>query len=459
MPFARVITIMAAATAVVFAVMSVPRLATARTLESIRSAIKGKVMHTRMFMVDQGQETLSLERWTDGVRRREESLSYTNVSDGSVELLLNHQHKTADLTNDAGYKYAPSGFDIDSILADMTRSDDSGVVTIETLKIDGVDKLVVEFRGKLADYAIQCNPETRLPESMKIEPTSSLSPDKAPVLLRFDYLNDAGDLFSTSVPEGYKVYDLRKGFDPYVTSALIELPDSRFKLFRLDINDNGEVFALCATNAEFELDLGIDQPYAGPVRLESLDKKRQPTIAGMRGHFLAWVVPSQAKADLQLTIRYPGQLPITKLVRAQQVDGKPDYYALASHILWDRVDVPLRDLHVALQGVRQLPEIREDGLVINATFDPTTSLLSGTVRNTTSKPRTDVAVVFKLLSSSPWASAKVVQVGSIRARETVGFSEVLATRRARGPLPLVDVVFSSIYDPSVGILISPYRRR
>jgi hypothetical protein len=119
----------------------------------------------------------------------------------------------------------------------------------------------------------------------------------------------------------------------------------------------------------------------------------------------------------------------------------------------------LRDLHLALNGVRQLPEIRNDGLVVNGTFDPATSLLSGTARNTTSKARKDVAIVVKLLASSPWASGKVVQLGSIRARETVEFSEVLATRRVGGPLPLVDVVFSSIYDPSVGIRISPYRRR
>ena len=456
---AGLIAAIATSFVVAVAIITLPRIATARAIDSIRSSVQGKVMHTRVFQVGHGNETFLAERWTDGARFRWEGLGgYTNISDGRVTLSLHPQDKVAKISKDEGYKYAPSGFDIDSILRDMTKYENLSAVTIETLTVDGVDTLVAKFAGKTANYRIYCDTKTRLPKLMEIVPTSPWHPDKQTTVLRFDYLDGAGGLFSTKVPAGYKVIDLRKGFDSYVQKPIFEVASPRFRLFSVDVNSKGEVFAICASEREFEIDLNVNGPYAGPVSLKTMVAGQQPTIDSLPVHVLTWVTKMPVKDDLSLTVRIPGKEPIGRTVRINHINGIPTYYSFALQAIKHREDVPLDDLHKALDGIIKLPEARVGGIVINATFDPSSSDLSGNVRNTSGSVIKELALLYRILDAGPWASVKRVRIGTIGVNETVDFSDRLRERRSGGPIPVLDVQFESIYDPTKRITYSPYRR-
>jgi hypothetical protein len=193
-----------------FGVVVLPRQSVAGTVDSIRSAMEDQIRHERIYQLDGDVETLLLDRWTDGVRLRHDEWGiYSTISDGSLILRLNHQGRTAEI-DALQADYRLSGFDVDAVLRDMARHQNLSDVEVKTELADGTEVIVARFSGKIADYAVYCDAKTRLPFSMIVDPTTPLHPEGRRTIYRYEYLETAGDLFSTSVPKGYTIIDKRK---------------------------------------------------------------------------------------------------------------------------------------------------------------------------------------------------------------------------------------------------------
>jgi hypothetical protein len=124
-------------------------------------------------------------------------------------LRLNHQGRTAEI-DALQADYRLSGFDVDAVLRDMARHQNLSDVEVKTELADGTEVIVARFSGKIADYAVYCDAKTRLPFSMIVDPTTPLHPEGRRTIYRYEYLETAGDLFSTSVPKGYTIIDKPK---------------------------------------------------------------------------------------------------------------------------------------------------------------------------------------------------------------------------------------------------------
>lgn len=201
-----------------------PQIATARTVNSIQIAIKGRVQHIERFEVADGEEKLIEETWSQGQRFRRDAFvrvvqpfngDYrentlpveTVIGDGAKVMRLAHQAKTVSFQPYTS-EYNRTGDDIEAILRDMGSRKNLGLVAIENSKLGPRDVLIARFRDELADFVFYCDPESRLPFKLEIDSSLGLGRHGVRNVLYYDFPIDVdGEVFSMEPPDGYRVIE------------------------------------------------------------------------------------------------------------------------------------------------------------------------------------------------------------------------------------------------------------
>jgi len=431
-----------------------PRYATAGTLQAIRQAVEGKVVHIRTFRIDGGKKSFEGELWTDGSHVRHMEGEKLSVSDGTKTIELDRNRRTARVSAGPAFKYAPSGFSLDAILNDMAKTQNLGSVQVSNKTVDGRQSLVAEFSDQYSRFSIFCYEESRLPYRIEVADRKS----KQRLLMEVSILETAGDaLFKTTIPEGYKVIDLDKGFDGFAQKPvyILERENARFELYSVDINEHGDLFVLFGADHLTDLTLSIGSPYAGPLKMENT-RQQQSLIRGRQAYVWVWATGNPAMQSVIFDIDLFGGDSLSESTSPNRISGEPDYFAFAIERSASKPQrVSIEDLRFAIGGPKSLPRITEDSLVIDARFDARTSMISGAVQNTTRVEIPEVGLTYKLFDANGFVGVMIVRVGDVPAGKSVTFSQEAANVEKASPLPVISVVFDSIYDKSKGISVSP----
>lgn len=370
-----------------------PRYATARTIASIEQAVKGKMVHIRTYAVQGDSRLLEGEMWTNGTILRAEEKGKVSISDGSKTIEINHEQRTARVYAGAAFAHKPSGFTLDAILSDMGKTQNLGSIETDRERVDGRDALVAKFTDRYSHFKLICDAESRLPYRIEIADKKS---DKK-LILELSYLESVDHArFRTTVPDGYKVIDVDRGFDGFVQDPIlvVEHDKAKFELFACEINEHGDIFVLFGTDHLRDVTLDLDTSYAGPLRMEEKFGVSEVKVSGRKAHVIAWSTDKPDLATVALNIQLFG-VKESRSVPPNRIKGEPDYFEYARDIARSPPDVSLAQMREALSKPLTLPVVREDGLEITTEFDAVKSIVSGSVRNSTTKHKKDVAFVYK----------------------------------------------------------------
>jgi outer membrane lipoprotein-sorting protein len=431
-----------------------PRYATARTISSIQEAVEGKIAHIRRFSVDGNKLIFEGEMWTDGTRVREENPKKTEVSDGTRIVALDAKRRTATLYSGPPFRNKPSGFTVDAILSDMKKTQNLGSVELSHKTVNGRASIVADFADGYSHFLMLCDEKTRLPYRIEISDKKS----KKRMLMEMAFIQDVNpEMFSITIPDGFKVIDVAKGYDDYAGTPLLSIghQKAKFELYRADVDEQGNLYVLFGSDHLKSLSLEIKKPYAGPLKLENASSERRSLVLGRQAHVWIWSANFTENDTVRFNIAISGENVISQPIKLTKTNGEPGYVGQAIESSAHRSHMTSADLRAAISGQMKLPVENVEGLEIVATFDAVRSEVSGTVRNKTAKNVSGVALVYKLYNADGFFGASLVRFGDLPAGKTANFAQSVARVQRRQGVPVIKIAFDSLHDVTKTLSVSP----